>query len=75
MKIWPPILGMSILGANQPCLQRSCALRTLEFAHSSALLGGVLLALFTILSALVGMVIFAYYTKEGCDPVQVIHKQ
>ncbi len=37
----------------------------------SAVIGGLFLWVFTFLSALVGMVIFAYYTNIGCDPVQV----
>ena len=63
---------MSMLGANQPCVQRANSLTTMRTAKWSAVIGGLFLWVFTFLSALVGMVIFAYYTNIGCDPVQVI---
>ncbi len=63
-------LGMSMLGANQPCMQRTCTLKNLNMARWSAFVGSSAMAIFIFLSTTVGFVIFAYYTSLGCDPVQ-----
>ena len=63
-------LGMSLFGANQPCMQRTCTLKNITLAKWSAFIGAAMLSLFYIMSTAVGLVIFAYYTSLGCDPVQ-----
>ncbi len=63
-------LGLGMLGANQPCMQRTCSLRDLRAARWSVVLGGIIMCVFIYLSTIVGCVIFAYYTSFGCDPVQ-----
>ena len=75
LNIWSVMFGgffflISIIGANQPCMQRTCTLKNLSLARWSAILGGTMMAVFTVLSMVVGLVIFAYYTSLGCDPVQ-----
>ena len=63
-------LGMSMFGANQPCMQRTCTLKDITLAKWSAFIGAAMLSLFYIMSTAVGLVIFACYTSLGCDPVQ-----
>ena len=63
-------LGMSMFGANQPCMQRTCTLKNITLAKWSAFIGATMLSVFYIMSTVVGLVIFAYYTSRGCDPVQ-----
>ena len=63
-------LGMGMLGANQPCMQRTCTLENLNKARWSAVIGATMMTVFTFMSTIVGCVIFAYYTSFGCDPVE-----
>ena len=63
-------LGMSMFGANQPCMQRTCTLKNVSLAKWSAFIGATMLSVFYVMSTVVGLVIFAYYTSLGCDPVQ-----
>ena len=63
-------LGMSMFGANQPCMQRTCTLKNISLAKWSAFIGAAMLSVFYVMSTVVGLVIFAYYTSLGCDPVQ-----
>ncbi len=75
LTIWSALFGglffgMVMLGANQPTLQRTCTLKNVTMAKWSAFLGGFMMGVFTLLSTTVGLVIFAYYTSLGCDPVQ-----
>ena len=63
-------LGMGMLGANQPCMQRTCTLQNLTLARWSAVIGATMMTVFTFMSTIVGCVIFAYYTSFACDPVE-----
>ena len=50
-------LGMSMFGANQPCVQRTCTLKNITLAKWSAFIGAAMLSLFYIMSTVVGLVI------------------
>ena len=63
-------LGMGMLGANQPCMQRTCTLKNLTQARWSAVIGASMITVFTSMSTIVGCVIFAYYSSFSCDPVE-----
>ena len=63
-------LGMGMLGANQPCMQRTSTLQNLTLARWSAVIGATMMTVFTFMSTIVGCVIFAYYTSFACDPVE-----
>ena len=62
--------GMAMLGANQPCMQRTCTLQNLTLARWSAIIAASMLTVFIFMSTIVGCVIFAYYTSFACDPVE-----
>ena len=62
--------GMAMLGANQPCMQRTCTLQNLTLARWSVVIAASMLTVFIFMSTIVGCVIFAYYTSFACDPVE-----
>ena len=39
----------------------------------SVIIGGVLFAVFHTLSCVVGLVLFGYYNRKGCDPISTGH--
>ncbi|KAH3802762.1 hypothetical protein DPMN_156444 [Dreissena polymorpha] len=72
--IWSLVVGgsiqwMSIYGCNQASVQRYCAVPTLRKAKYAVLLniGGVFLLI--LCTCLAGIVMFAYYAQQGCDPL------
>ncbi|XP_052220142.1 sodium-coupled monocarboxylate transporter 1-like isoform X1 [Dreissena polymorpha] len=72
--IWSLVVGGSIgwmatYGCNQASVQRYCAVPTLRKAKYAVLLniGGVILLVLS--TCLAGIVMFAYYAQQGCDPL------
>ncbi|XP_070178289.1 sodium-coupled monocarboxylate transporter 1-like isoform X2 [Littorina saxatilis] len=71
---WSLVVGGAIrwtcvFGFNQASVQRYCSLPSLKKAKLSLLLNVVGIAALLTLFCLTGIVIFAYYADQGCDPL------
>ncbi|ESO87861.1 hypothetical protein LOTGIDRAFT_179213 [Lottia gigantea] len=71
---WSLVVGGAIgwtstYGVNQASVQRYCALPTLQKAKISVMLNVIGVIILLTLTALAGIVVFAYYAQKGCDPL------
>ncbi|KAK7096188.1 sodium-coupled monocarboxylate transporter 1-like isoform X1 [Littorina saxatilis] len=55
-------------GCNQASVQRYCALRSVQKAKISVMLNILGVTVLLTITCLTGIIIFAYYVKQGCDP-------
>ncbi|KAK7467995.1 hypothetical protein BaRGS_00036773, partial [Batillaria attramentaria] len=71
---WSLIVGGMIgwtatYGCNQASVQRFCSLPSLAGARKSVLLNIIGTVILLTITCLAGIVIFAYYVEQGCDPL------
>lgn len=71
---WSLIVGGMVgwtatYGCNQASVQRFCALPSLAGAKKSVLLNIIGTVILLTMTCLAGIVIFAYYVNQGCDPL------
>ncbi|XP_060062514.1 sodium-coupled monocarboxylate transporter 1-like [Ylistrum balloti] len=57
------------LGCSQPSVQRFCATRTIQEARKAIWVNMVGNITMTTVACVAGISIFAYYAKQGCDPI------
>nr|XP_011419880.2 sodium-coupled monocarboxylate transporter 1 [Crassostrea gigas]XP_011419881.2 sodium-coupled monocarboxylate transporter 1 [Crassostrea gigas] len=55
-------------GVNQASVQRYCALGSLTKAKTAVMLNILGVALLMCVTCVAGIVVFAYYVEQGCDP-------
>ncbi|XP_052790435.1 sodium-coupled monocarboxylate transporter 1-like isoform X2 [Mya arenaria] len=72
--IWTLVVGggvlwLSAFGMSQPSVQRYCAVSTLNKSRGAVLTNMVGVVIIMSLSCLSGVVVFAYYVQQGCDPL------
>ncbi|XP_062612874.1 sodium-coupled monocarboxylate transporter 1-like [Saccostrea cucullata] len=70
---WSLIVGGMVgwtatYGVNQASVQRYCALPTLAKAKTAVLLNILGVTLLLCVTCVAGIVVFAYYVEQGCDP-------
>ncbi|KAH9489387.1 Sodium-coupled monocarboxylate transporter 1 [Bulinus truncatus] len=71
---WNMIIGQKFLwlaacAVNQPGTQRYCSLSSLRKAQLSVLLSMIGVTLLVMLTCLSGVVLFAYYASQNCNPL------
>ncbi|XP_076438939.1 sodium-coupled monocarboxylate transporter 1-like [Babylonia areolata] len=71
---WSLIVGGMVgwtatYGCNQASVQRYCALPSLAKAKISVLLNMLGVTVLVVITSLAGVVIFAYYVQQDCDPL------
>ncbi|WAR31349.1 SC5AC-like protein [Mya arenaria] len=72
--IWTLVVGggvlwLSAFGMSQQSVQRYCAVSTLNKSRGAVLTNMVGVVIIMSLSCLSGVVVFAYYVQQGCDPL------
>ncbi|XP_012943004.1 sodium-coupled monocarboxylate transporter 1 [Aplysia californica] len=61
---------MAVYGLNQASVQRYCSLPTMSAARSSILLNIVGVIVMVTITCLAGIVMFAYYAGQNCNPLR-----
>ena len=72
---WSLVIGglfssLTIFGIGQTSVQRYCSVPTLKQAKLSVYLNIPGILILNLLASFAGLVIYAYYTKMGCDPLK-----
>ena len=72
---WSLVIGgmfssLGIFGIGQTSVQRYCSVPTMRQAKASVFLNIPGLIIVNVLATLAGLVIYAYYTEIGCDPLK-----
>ncbi len=74
LTFWSLVLGSIFAGSsivvNQASVQRFCSLKTITQGKWSVILIAPAFFLTSTLTSFMGLAVFAYYDKKGCDPLK-----
>ncbi|KAK2167768.1 hypothetical protein LSH36_24g06030 [Paralvinella palmiformis] len=76
LTFWSTVIGgmfhtLIAFGVGQTSVQRYCSLPTLRQAKRSVFLNIPGLLMINVLSGLVGLVVYSYYSEKMCDPLKM----
>lgn len=71
--VWGLVIGMTFNWlpncCNQSAIQRICAMKNLKQSKMAVLLNIPLVIIYGIILCLTGVVMYAYFANDGCDPL------